>query len=48
MSERANRLLETIKDKFKTPGFSTRRSRMEDDYGLYRMNTYDAGEGYQS
>ena len=48
MSERANRLVQDIKDKFKTPGFSTRRSRMEDDYGLYRMNTYDAGEGYQS
>ena len=48
MSERANRLVETIKDRFETPGFTTRRSRMEEDYGLYRMNDYDAGEGYQS
>ena len=48
MSERAIRLVQTIKDRFDTPGFTTRRSRMEEDYGLYRMNDYDAGEGYQS
>ena len=48
MSERATRLVQTIKDRFDTPGFTTRRSRMEEDYGLYRMNDYDAGEGYQS
>ena len=48
MSERANRLVEHIKDTYNTPGFTTRRSRMEEDYSLYRMNDFDAGEGYQS
>lgn len=30
------------------PGFKRLRSRWEEDYSFYRMNEYDAGEGYQS
>jgi len=47
-TERAGKLIDQIKERYDTPGFSTRRARMEEDYGLYRMNDFDAGEGYQS
>ena len=41
-------LISQIEDIWESPGFRTRRTRMEGDYGLYRMNPYDAGNGYQS
>ena len=41
-------LLEMLEGVWESPGFITRRARMEDDYGLYRMNAHDAGAGYQS
>ena len=48
----AKETLEDILNKIETiwesPGFRTRRTRYEEDYGLYRMNAYDAGTGYQS
>ena len=41
-------LLEMLESVWDSPGFISRRARMEDDYGLYRMNAHDAGAGYQS
>ena len=41
-------LVKRLEDVWESPGFITRRARMESDYGLYRMNAYDAGAGYQS
>ena len=41
-------LVDQIEEVWDSPGFRTRRTRMENDYGLYRMNPYDAGNGYQS
>ena len=41
-------LVDQINEVWESPGFRTRRTRMENDYGLYRMNPYDAGTGYQS
>ena len=41
-------ILHKIETIWESPGFRTRRTRMEQDYGLYRMNAYDAGTGYQS
>ena len=41
-------LMSQIEDVWDSPGFRTRRTRMESDYGLYRMNPYEAGNGYQS
>ncbi len=41
-------ILNKIETIWESPGFRTRRTRMEQDYGLYRMNAYDAGTGYQS
>ena len=41
-------LLERLEGVWESPGFISRRARMEDDYGLYRMNAHDAGAGYQS
>ena len=41
-------LVDQIEEVWDSPGFRTRRTRMENDYGLYRMNPYDAGTGYQS
>jgi len=41
-------LISQIEDVWESPGFRTRRTRMESDYGLYRMNPYEAGNGYQS
>ena len=37
-----------LEDVWESPGFITRRARMESDYGLYRLNNYEAGAGYQS
>jgi len=41
-------LISQIEEVWESPGFRTRRTRMESDYGLYRMNPYEAGNGYQS
>ena len=41
-------LISQIEDIWESPGFRSRRVRMENDYGLYRMNPYAAGNGYQS
>ena len=41
-------ILHKIETIWESPGFRTRRTRMEQDYGLYRMNAYDAVTGYQS
>ncbi len=41
-------LLDKIKRRFEAEGFKQVRRRMEEDYSLYRMNPYDAGEGFQS
>ena len=41
-------LVDQINEVWESPGFRTRRTRMENDYGLYRMKPYDAGTGYQS
>jgi hypothetical protein len=41
-------LISQIESIWESPGFRSRRVRMENDYGLYRMNPYDAGNGYQS
>jgi len=45
---RIDDLAEQIEEVWESPGFRTRRTRMENDYGLYRMNPYEAGNGYQS
>ena len=45
---RIDDLVDQIEEVWDSPGFRTRRARMENDYGLYRMNPYDAGTGYQS
>ena len=45
---RIDDLVNQIEEVWDSPGFRTRRTRMESDYGLYRMNPYDAGTGYQS
>ena len=41
-------MLEQIKEIWDSPGFNTRRTRMEDDYSLYRLNSFKVPEGYQS
>ena len=41
-------LATTLEEVWESPGFITRRARMENDYGLYRLNNYEAGAGYQS
>ena len=41
-------LVTNLENVWESPGFVTRRARMESDYGLYRMNPHDAGAGYQS
>lgn len=45
---RIDDLVTTLENVWESPGFVTRRARMESDYGLYRMNSYDAGAGYQA
>ena len=40
--------LDKIKRRFEAEGFKQSRKRMEEDYSLYRMNQFDAGEGFQS
>lgn len=45
---RIDDIVRNLEDVWESPGFITRRARMESDYGLYRMNSYDAGAGYQS
>ena len=45
---RIDDLVDQIEEVWDSPGFRTRRIRMESDYGLYRMNPYDAGTGYQA
>jgi hypothetical protein len=45
---RIDDLVTTLENVWESPGFVTRRARMESDYGLYRMNPYDAGAGYQA
>jgi hypothetical protein len=45
---RIDDLVTKLEEVWDSPGFISRRSRMESDYGLYRMNAYDAGAGYQS
>ena len=41
-------MLEQIREIWDSPGFNTRRTRMEDDYSLYRLNSFKVPEGYQS
>mgnify|MGYP005811686661 CR=1 FL=1 len=44
----ASDMLEQIMEVWESPGFATRRGRMEDDYSLYRLNSYKVPDGYQS
>lgn len=41
-------IITMLEETWDSPGFVSRRARMETDYGLYRLNPYDAGTGYQS
>ena len=44
MAETSNRLVEHMKDTYNTPGFTKRKSRMDEEYSLYQMNEFDGGE----
>jgi|10_taG_2_1085330.scaffolds.fasta_scaffold21976_2 hypothetical protein len=37
-----------MQDMWDSNGFTNRRQRMEDDYDLYTLKPFDAGDGYQS
>tara|TARA_Y100001973_G_C5204718_1_gene340597 strand:+ start:2365 stop:4209 length:1845 start_codon:yes stop_codon:yes gene_type:complete len=41
-------LLRKMQDMWDSNGFTNRRTRMEEDYRLYTLEPYDAGDGYQS
>lgn len=47
-SKKSEDLHDLISSAWDAADFASRRARMESDYGLYRQNEFDAGDGYQS